>query len=169
MNNPAYQEYLKDVLGDSTPAQKFCTQCGTGNDTKFRFCQSCGAAMGGETAPGLCGGCGTQNAPTSKFCGSCGSPLASAKEEEEAKGVKTRITSASGNQHEIRVWTEPVTGMKFVWIEGGSFQMGNLFGEGFDDEQSIREVTLSSFWLGQYEVTQGEWQKIMGNNPSDFK
>ncbi|MBF0239893.1 MAG: SUMF1/EgtB/PvdO family nonheme iron enzyme [SAR324 cluster bacterium] len=92
------------------------------------------------------------------------SPNTASKQEEKIKFI-----SASGQHHENLVWTEPVTGMKFVWIEGGSFQMGDLFGDKGHPEYFIREVTLSSFWLGQYEVTQGEWKKIMGNNPSHFK
>jgi len=63
---------------------------------------------------------------------------------------------------------EPVTGMKFVWVPGGSFQMGDLFGEGSSDEKYIRTVKIKSFLLGETEVTQEQWEKIMGNNPSSF-
>ncbi len=67
-------------------------------------------------------------------------------------------------------WTESTTGMEFVWIKGGCFQMGSPVSEpdrGSDEQQ--HEVCVDGFYLGKYEVTQGEWQKVMGSNPSRFK
>jgi len=40
-----------------------------------------------------------------------------------------------------------------VFVEGGTFQMGDLFDEGRDDEKPVHEVTLSDFWMGQHAVT----------------
>ena len=54
-----------------------------------------------------------------------------------------------------------------VHIEGGTFMMGS--NDGDYDEKPIHEVTLSSFWISKYQVTQKEWQEVMGNNPSRFK
>ncbi|MEK7450052.1 MAG: formylglycine-generating enzyme family protein [Planctomycetota bacterium] len=45
--------------------------------------------------------------------------------------------------------------------------MGSNDGE--NDEKPIHEVALNSFLISKYEVTQGQWQKIMNNNPSNFK
>ncbi len=68
-------------------------------------------------------------------------------------------------------WTEPVTGMVFVWVEGGCYEMG--CGDWTDscgsDESPVHEVCVDGFWMGKYEVTQGQWQQIMGSNPSYFK
>ncbi|MDQ7836195.1 MAG: SUMF1/EgtB/PvdO family nonheme iron enzyme [Humidesulfovibrio sp.] len=68
-------------------------------------------------------------------------------------------------------WTEPVTGMEFAWVPGGEFEMGcgPWAGECDDDEKPVHTVRLDGFWLGRFEVTQGQWQKIMGSNPSYFK
>ena len=68
-------------------------------------------------------------------------------------------------------WTEPETGMVFVWVPEGTFQMGcgPWDGEGDDDEQPVHEVELDGFWIGKYPVTQGEWEKVMGDNPSNFQ
>lgn len=57
-------------------------------------------------------------------------------------------------------------GIETVFIEGGTFQMGS---NESDDEQPIHSVTVSSFYMGKYEVTQKQWRDIMGNNPSYFK
>lgn len=55
-----------------------------------------------------------------------------------------------------------------VFAEGGSFRMG--VAEGTDsDECPSHTVTLKSFYISKYEVTQKEWKMIMGNNPSYFK
>jgi formylglycine-generating enzyme required for sulfatase activity/class 3 adenylate cyclase len=68
----------------------------------------------------------------------------------------------------FKEWVEPTTGMEFVWVEGGCFQMGDTFGEGDDDERPVHEVCVDSFGMSRHEVTQGQWQKIMGSNPSKF-
>jgi formylglycine-generating enzyme required for sulfatase activity len=60
-----------------------------------------------------------------------------------------------------------LNGMKFVLIPAGKFLMG---GDGFDDEKPKHEVTIGNpFYLGKYQVTQGEWKVVMGDNPSHFK
>lgn len=59
------------------------------------------------------------------------------------------------------------TGMVFVLIPAGTFSMGS--NDGKDDEKPVYEVALDSFLIAKYEVTQEQWQKIMGNNPAKFK
>jgi len=66
-------------------------------------------------------------------------------------------------------WTDPLTGMVFVWVEGGCFQMGSDDAEADADELPLHEVCVDGFWLGKYEVTQDEWQSIMSDNPSRFE
>jgi formylglycine-generating enzyme required for sulfatase activity len=53
-----------------------------------------------------------------------------------------------------------------VFVEGGTFKMGS---DSIDDSSPIHSVTLSSFYIGKYEVTQGQWNEVMGSNPSFFK
>jgi formylglycine-generating enzyme required for sulfatase activity len=53
-----------------------------------------------------------------------------------------------------------------ILVEGGTFQMGN--DKGNRNESPIHPVTLDGFYLGQYEVTQKQWQDVMGYNPSIF-
>lgn len=61
---------------------------------------------------------------------------------------------------------DPATGMEFVLVKGGCFQMGDVFGDGGSDEQPVHEVCVSDFYLGKYEVTLGEWENVMQHNPS---
>jgi formylglycine-generating enzyme required for sulfatase activity len=56
----------------------------------------------------------------------------------------------------------------FVRIPGGTFMMGTASG-GNNNERLVRQVTVSSFQMGIYPVTQREWLEIMGSNPSRFK
>jgi formylglycine-generating enzyme required for sulfatase activity len=59
-----------------------------------------------------------------------------------------------------------------VRVEGGTFTMGATSEQGSEansDEKPAHQVTLSSFSIGKYEVTQEEWETVMGSNPSKFK
>jgi formylglycine-generating enzyme required for sulfatase activity len=59
---------------------------------------------------------------------------------------------------------------EMVVIPAGSFKMGDLSGEGEDEQKPVHEVKISySFAVGKYEVTQAEWEAVMGNNPSEYK
>ena len=69
--------------------------------------------------------------------------------------------------------TFTVNGVKFRMrpVEGGTFTMGATAEQGsdaYDWEKPAHKVTLSSFSIGQTEVTQALWQAVMGSNPSDF-
>lgn len=58
--------------------------------------------------------------------------------------------------------------MKMVLIRPGSFVMGSE--NGGDDEKPVRKVTITQpCYMGVYEVTQAQYEKIMGSNPSNFK
>ena len=60
--------------------------------------------------------------------------------------------------------------MEFVWIPAGEFLMGSpSYEEGRESNERQHEVRISQgFWMGKYEVTQGEWESVMGSNPSSF-
>jgi formylglycine-generating enzyme required for sulfatase activity len=54
-----------------------------------------------------------------------------------------------------------------VFVQGGSFKMGS--NDGDSDEKPVHSVTVDDFYIGKYEVTQKEWNDVMGNNPSHRK
>ncbi len=58
--------------------------------------------------------------------------------------------------------------IELVFVKGGCFDMGDTFGDGLPDERPVHNVCVSDFYMGKYEVTQGQWKDIMGNNPSHF-
>ena len=59
----------------------------------------------------------------------------------------------------------------FVFVEGGTFHMGSIRGDGHGNvaERPMHTVTVKSFIMGKYPVTQKEWIAVMGVNPSYFK
>ena len=57
--------------------------------------------------------------------------------------------------------------LNMVWIDGGEFPMGADIRQ--DDAKPVHLVRLSNFEISKFEVTQAQWQAIMGNNPSKFK
>lgn len=59
-----------------------------------------------------------------------------------------------------------------VAVEGGTFTMGATAEQGSDagyDEEPTHRVTLSSYYIGQTEVTQALWKEVMDKKPSKFK
>ena len=58
-----------------------------------------------------------------------------------------------------------------VYVEGGTFTMGATSEQQNpeDDEKPTHRVSLSSFYIGKYEVTQSLWKAVMGSNPSNWE
>ncbi|MGL4464620.1 MAG: SUMF1/EgtB/PvdO family nonheme iron enzyme [Planctomycetia bacterium] len=70
--------------------------------------------------------------------------------------------------------TEEITnsiGMKLREIPAGSFKMGSPLNErGRSDDEALVDVAITKpFYMGVYEVTHEEWERVMGENPSHFK
>jgi len=58
--------------------------------------------------------------------------------------------------------------MDMVLLPAGSFMMGSEKGE--ENEKPVHEVTITRpFYIGQFSVTQEQWQAVMGENPAEFK
>jgi len=70
-----------------------------------------------------------------------------------------------------KTFLDPTTKMEFVLVPGGCFRVEELPGEddGAVPRQPAREECVSEYHVGKFEVTQGQWAKVMGNNPSRFK
>ena len=81
---------------------------------------------------------------------------------------KAVITNAPKEGDAFKV---PRLSLDMLWCPPGTFYMGSPEGEEARDlDEGLRKVTLTQgFWLGKHEVTQVQWEKIMGNNPSYFQ
>ena len=71
----------------------------------------------------------------------------------------------------IETFTVNGVTFKMVTVVGGTFTMGATAEQGddaWDWEKPAHQVTLSSYCIGETEVTQALWQAVMGSNPSSF-
>jgi formylglycine-generating enzyme required for sulfatase activity len=68
-----------------------------------------------------------------------------------------------------KFWTDPVTGMEFVWIPKGCFQMGSPESEkDRSSDERRHEVCVEGYWMAKYEVTNGQYRKFKsGHNGSE--
>jgi formylglycine-generating enzyme required for sulfatase activity len=96
---------------------------------------------------------------------------------EQAEQVEQLPSAPPSTEYTAQPQTIIVNGVSFKMmpVEGGTFTMGAtseqtlLFEQPEDDEKPTHQVTLSSYMIGETEVTQGLWKAVMGSNPSYFK
>ena len=90
--------------------------------------------------------------------------------EQEASDVKPRksVKATPEDKKEIGFDLGRGVKMELVRIRPGSFMMGDEKGD--SEEKPVHKVTISKpFYLGKFEVTQEQWEAVMGGNPSHFK
>lgn len=159
------------TTNDSTPetqASGKCPVCGEAVKSVWKLCPACEAPLGRPVCPGcaapvkenwkLCPECGRR-----LVCTGCGMHLP--PEGGACMACRGQDAAAAAG---ARVLREPLSGVELVRVPGGDFEMGDLFGDGWDDEAPAHPVHLDAFFMGRYPVTQGEWLKVMGENPSMF-
>jgi formylglycine-generating enzyme required for sulfatase activity len=81
-----------------------------------------------------------------------------------ATAPATRAEPAAGT-----VWTEPATGIAFVWVPGGGFEMGCRGDSCPDSEKPAHPRRVGGFWMSRTEITQGQWLRLMETNPSKYQ
>jgi formylglycine-generating enzyme required for sulfatase activity len=94
-------------------------------------------------------------------------PVAPGAEKEK----KTRETSKPTPENPL-VKVNLKDGLPYVWIPPGDFSMGCSPGDSecYDNEKPVRKVTITKgYWMGQTEVTQAAYRKVIRSNPSQFK
>jgi formylglycine-generating enzyme required for sulfatase activity len=94
----------------------------------------------------------------------------------EFGGASTSASSAVAHHSAVRVAgtvkENSKDGLNYVWIPAGKFMMGCSPGDQqcSADEKPAHEVEITrGFWMGQTEVTQGAYSRVMKQNPSRFK
>ena len=84
-------------------------------------------------------------------------------EEETAADAVAAISNISPKE-------EALPEIEMVYVSGGEFTMGatsQMEGRAWEDEYPAHQVTLSSYYISKYEVTQRLWKAVMGSNPSE--
>jgi formylglycine-generating enzyme required for sulfatase activity len=81
---------------------------------------------------------------------------------------RSRASRASASrQHKVVEIGKGVL-LNLIWVEPGEFVMGTRFGN--PNESPPHPVRFSrGFWMGKFEVTQAQWQAVMGGSPSQFR
>ncbi|MDR2516737.1 MAG: SUMF1/EgtB/PvdO family nonheme iron enzyme [Spirochaetaceae bacterium] len=84
---------------------------------------------------------------------------------------KENLESAGAAERAAAVQRISLETANMVRIPGGTFTMGSPANEPQrnNHEGPQHQVTVSTFYMGKYEVTQREWREVMGNNPSGFR
>jgi len=89
--------------------------------------------------------------------------LAQARDDESPRRSDFFLGSKAGDQREVG-------GIKLCWCPAGWFTMGSPRGEPErrHDEAQVEVILTKGFWMGKYEVTQGEWKRVVGKLPGEL-
>ncbi len=79
--------------------------------------------------------------------------------------------TATENATLYAIWNTTIVEIEgMIYVAGGTFEMGNPDASiGDSDERPVHSVTLSSYYIGKYEVTQAQWESVMEENYSYFE
>ena len=86
--------------------------------------------------------------------------------EKPSPKVTEQPTQAEQPHEEYFIETALGLNMKMIYVEGGTFMMGAPDDDmdAADNEKPQHKVTLDSYYIAEFEVTQYQWEKVMGTN-----
>ena len=130
------------------------------------------STMHDETKTIICKNCGAKIDPSLKFCKECWSktPLCIAEEKAEAERIaKERKEKCRAFFKKYKFVFLGITLLLFGVIVCEIAKAGDEFSvAGIDMVRIPDSAEYKGLYFGKYEVTQAQWQAIMGNNPSFF-
>jgi formylglycine-generating enzyme required for sulfatase activity len=146
-----------------------CPVCGEPLEADWTFCPACETPLG---AP-LCPQCQQPVKDNWKRCPKCGAQLRCRFCDQRIPAGFAACpiceTDLSPKTDGDRTWVDPISGMEFVKVPEGRFEMGDGFDEGGPNEKPLHEVRLNGFYIGKFPVTQAQWNRLMPDNPSQFR
>jgi formylglycine-generating enzyme required for sulfatase activity len=84
----------------------------------------------------------------------------------ENKRLESDLTSLKEEKSRLQLQLDSIVtsnlGIEMIFVEGGTFDMGSNNGD--LNQKPLHRVTLSSFYIGKYEITEEEWRAVMGSN-----
>jgi formylglycine-generating enzyme required for sulfatase activity len=95
-------------------------------------------------------------------------PKSSATPDAAKERTSANPNSASTSAPKPGTVVKNPIGMELVYVPAGSFMMGST-NDGADETPAHQVTFSNAFYMGKYEVTQAQWQSVMGNNPSYFR
>nr|MBP3283329.1 SUMF1/EgtB/PvdO family nonheme iron enzyme [Treponema sp.] len=131
---------------------KICPKCNKEFPDDVNFCKYDGTKLAEKNAKTesekKCPKCGAPAVNGAKFCNMCGSPLtAETKTSPQPKSISSKNTESPRENESCEM----------VFVDGGRF------------ERKGCDITVSSFEMGKYPVTQGLYENVMHKNPSSFR
>ena len=102
------------------------------------------------------------------FIGMHGSGSTVGGENSQGADPKKSVKTTPEDKKEISLDLGRGVKMELMLIRPGSFMMGDEKGD--NEEKPVHKVTISKpFYIGKFEVTQEQWEAVIGSNPSRFK
>lgn len=114
------------------------------------------------------------NIPCNTVSGDVGQNIAPGNNKHIVWNAGTDLPNTSCANFKFRVvafdGSTPPIPADFVYVNGGTYTMGNTLGGGSSNEFPLHQVTLSSFLVSVYEVTSSDWFTVMGSggNPGSL-
>ncbi|MBN1425919.1 SUMF1/EgtB/PvdO family nonheme iron enzyme [Candidatus Fermentibacteria bacterium] len=91
----------------------------------------------------------------------------------EATGCRVRVSDSADGSPSVQSGALAISEfhslLDMVSLSGGTFQMGSTSSWAYSWEQPVHQVTVSAFSIAKDEVTQAQYQEVMGTNPSYFQ
>lgn len=163
-------ENQRNKIGDMTGAQYICVSTITKEGTQLYIESYLVDVETGQMTNPATQYVNVKNEDYSTLPASC---VALAEEMlGEISGASNRTLGVNGilsrkiRNHDF-VEDEYGINMKMIWVEGGDFLMGctsDQNGYCNADEKNVRRVKVDGFYIGMLEVTQSQWEKVIGTN-----
>jgi len=146
-----------------------CPSCGEGVQPGWKICPFCETRL----QPAVCPLCASQVQPGWRRCPHCEALLICPQCATRIPQAMTRCPKCqdSGGKESAPPETlvEEICGMQMVYIPGGTFEMGDHFDDGLENESPVHKVRLDAFHIGRCPVTQDQWLRLQEENPSRFQ
>ncbi len=153
----------------NTENRPVCHSCGEPVRETWNVCPACEAPLGRLACPS----CGIDVKENWKVCPECEKRLKCPDCGRRLIAGQPGCPVCRKTQPEKTgapdAFIEPATGIEFVLVPAGRFLMGDLYGDGWDNETPLRDVSIERFYLARHPVIQGAWAKVMEDNPSMFR
>lgn len=136
---------------------KACPHCGENVKVHWKICPVCETRLPGQPCPG----CGLETLSHWNICPECHARLSS--DFTKKNGTPDLAEMFHGHDgKKPATWKDPLSGIMFILVSGGSFLMGDQSNEGLENERPVHEVRLDDFYLARTPVTQKQWQHVTG-------
>lgn len=145
--------------------QLLCPVCAEPVQKHWSVCPACETRLKARVCPR----CGLSVKENWKRCPECETRLAGLL-DPAVDATRAELSAQQAQKAALQPsFVETVCGIELVWVPGGSFRMGDLFGEGVENERPLRDVILDGFYLARHCVSQAQWQVLMADNPSHHR